>query len=600
MLLTNLHAQLIAESFAKVLSKPDQGAMAFVRCLTPDVVEALANDSAFAPSGWHVWRVADVENVKARTITADHAVEVRESKNEAVLLLVDTKRAGAGMDGIYSAAQEVDETNLFRQALRLAGSAVTRSLSRETREYAEQAIKKAHGFRHLLSISPWTEFDFLVRIAAEQRPPGELLYLLGLWPIKQDDGMDLDKALDLSRRFVDRLLGTAVAGLTPTQRREALKLLNPTDEQIEDLERFLRSAATKSFLPALAELADKTHLWVNALQVEGSAQDIQYIELTPWRTNRSGIAKWSGLINGSDDSDPPVFVLNPDAEKTSDYSKLEVHWKARPDNLVKGAVEYRVVIVTDMDEELAWREVSHSGKKEEKCRFTNDDFSMLSDDALIGAKVVVSVIGNDRVEPQESEEFIIRFGKPPEYEPVGVGKKVRTFSEGLIELKDREIVTNLASSIQAMPVDSKGFVLLRTAQGGKSFRVFRPMLIQEVEQQWAERSGAIGRWRVRVRASGVRAGAAEFVPFTAPTLLVESSKQALWDRVCNASRRMAERFAAYSGIGQIYDEKSKVFDTVVKGYLLAWAALLDEGDPLLALANTVEIQTLGSVPNVRV
>src|SRR5688500_15107719 len=98
MMLTNLHAQLIAESFAKVLGKPEWGAVAFVRCLTPDVVEALAIDSASAPSGWNVWRVAGAEDT-VRTITADHAVEIRESKGEAVLLLVDTTRAGAGMDG---------------------------------------------------------------------------------------------------------------------------------------------------------------------------------------------------------------------------------------------------------------------------------------------------------------------------------------------------------------------------------------------------------------------------------------------------------------------------------------------------------------------
>ena len=62
-----------------------------------------------------------MDNAEARTITADRAVELRESKEEAVLLLVDTVLAGAGMDGIYSAAQEVGEISLFNQALRLAG-----------------------------------------------------------------------------------------------------------------------------------------------------------------------------------------------------------------------------------------------------------------------------------------------------------------------------------------------------------------------------------------------------------------------------------------------------------------------------------------------
>ncbi|MCI0419349.1 MAG: hypothetical protein L0312_09035, partial [Acidobacteria bacterium] len=430
-------------------------------------------------------------------------------------------------------------------------------MSRESRAYAERAIKKAQGFGHRFSISPWTEFDFLVRIAVERRDPGEFLCLLGLWPVQTDDGADSGDLLNVSRLFVDRLLGTAVAGLTPAQRIETLKLLNPSEEQITDLERFLRSAATKPLLPALAELADKRHLWVSVLQIEGATQDIQSIELVPWRTNTGRIAKWSGLIGRDDAGDPPELVLNPDADKTGAYSKLEVRWKARPDNLQKGSVEYRVEIVTDMDEELASREVPHAGKKEEKCRFTNDDFSLLSEDALISAKVVISVIGNDQVEPQESEEFTIRFGKPPEHEPAGVGKRVRTFSEGLVELSDRESVSDLASSTEVLTVDSKGFVLLRTLQRGKSFRVFRPSLIGEVEQRWAEWSGAIGRWRVRVRASGARVAEPEFVPLSDPESLSGSSRQALWERANNASRRMSERFAAGSGVGQVYDENSK-------------------------------------------
>ena len=56
---------------------------------------------------------------------------------------------------------------------------------------------------------------------------------------------------------------------------------------------------------------------------------------------------------------------------------------------------------------------------------------------------------------------------------------------------------------------------------------------------------------------------------------------------------MAERFATCGGgVGQVYDEKSKAFDNVVKEYLLAWTSLLDEGDPCLALANTIEVQSL--------
>jgi len=591
---TNLHATLLGNAFEKVLGKPEVGAMAFSRCLTPDVVQCLTGDAKFAPAGWQIWRVADVDDVSMRTISADHAVELRESKKHAILLLVDTVQAGAGMDSIYSAAREIDEEGLFDLALRLAAREVTRCLSGQQRKYAERAVKKARGFGRRFNVSPWTEFDFLVRVAANQRHPGELLYVLGLWPALPSEASHDTDELDISRSFVERLLGAAVSKLTPTQRIDSLKLLGPSEHQLVDLERFLRLAASKPLLTSLSELADKTHLWINALQVEGAVGTLQGVELLSWRNKSTGrVAKWSGLVEEGDAGDPPVLILDPEADENGNYSKLEIHWEARPNSLDRGAADYRVVIMTDMDEELTSQEVSHTGKKVQKSRFTNEDFSMLSEDALISAKIVISVIGNNLVEQQDSEEFLIRFGQPPESETGGVGKKVRTFTEGLIELDDRDVVSVLAASTESFPTDSKGFVLLRTPQRGKSFRVFRPPLIREVEQQWAEQSGQIGRWCVRVRSSGVRATTAEFIPSVQSELDSRDLPEALWDRATNACRRMAEQLTACGGgVGQIYDEKSKTFDTVVKEYLLAWAALLDGGDPSLALANTIEIQSL--------
>ena len=200
--------------------------------------------------------------------------------------------------------------------------------------------------------------------------------------------------------------------------------------------------------------------------------------------------------------EPPALILRPDAETSADYSTLEIKWKARPGNLKKNAVEYRVAVLTDMDEALAERNVGHSAKKEEKCRFSNDDFSLLNEDALVSAKVVVSAVGNDDVELQESEEFIIRFGEPPEKTVGGTGKKVRAFSEGLVELSDRESVSTIADKPTGFSVDEKNnSVLLRTSEGAKrlSFSVSCPPLIREVEKQWLDRAGAPGRWRVKVR-----------------------------------------------------------------------------------------------------
>ena len=585
---TKLHASLLGRACEHLLGRqPVTGSMAFVRCLRPDVVYTLAADPSFASRGWQVWRVADGDDPSARTITADRAVEIRETKEAATLLLVDTALAGAGMDGIYSAAREMDEQGLFTAALRLAKREVTEQLSGEARHYAERAITKARDRGHY-SIPPWTEFDFLCRIAAARHHPGAYLHLLGLWPVQEsEDGTAMaDDELDVSRRFVERLLRET--SLLPAKRIETLRLQPSSPEQRSALMRFLHAAAAKpSLLSALAELSAKENLWVNALPIE-QATCIQRIELMPWRIRAGKIAKWSGLTDR--DANPPELILKPDVKRAADYSKLEVRWKAQPANLEKDAATYRVVITTDMDEELATQEVVHSGRREEKCRFNNDDFSDLSEDARIPATVMVSVLGNDRVEAEKSKEFIIRFGEPPEDEKEqgGVGRAVRAFSEGLIELESREAVSEIASATSPqLTDDAKGFVLLRTTQHGKSFRVFRPSLIAEVEEQW-QRSGEIGRWRVRVRAAGTRAGKAEFMPFASPEPASKS-----WERVTDANRKMADRFLARGGgVGQIYDERSKMFDPVVKEYLLAWAALLEEGDPCLALANTVEVQSL--------
>ena len=583
---TDLHGWLLAHAIERVLGRAEPGAMAFVRCLTPDVVAYLAATDSVAVRDWEVLRVADLDDECRRTITADKAVERREDKGDAVILLVDTDRAGAGMDGIYSASREVDEVSLFREARRLAGDEVTRLSSSAHRQYAERAIRKAEGFGGRYSISPWMVFDFLCRIASHHRHPGAYLYLLGLWPVEESKEPDVTEELNASRKFVEHLLGTVASGLTVPARIESLRLAELSAEQRRDLERFIHEAETEPLLHALGRLADKKSLWVGALRIE-SAHDIQAIELVPWRNRNGRITKWSGLSEESD-TEPPVLILRPEAALSGDYSKLEIKWKARPHNLSKHAVDYRVAILTDLDEELALREVRHSARKEEKCLFSDDDFSSLSEDTIVDAKAVVSVVGHDAIKPpQESEEFRIRFGQPPESTAGGVGKKVRTFSEGLIELSDREAVSTIAAGSIAAAVDAKGFVPLRTSEGRKrkSFRVFCPPLIHEVEKQWIGRAGVIGHWRVKVRASGDRAGEVKFIPFEDPDV-------AGWNRTVTASRKMAERFKlGGGGVGQIYDDRSSTFG-VIREYVLAWITLLDKGDPRLALCNTIEVQSL--------
>ena len=584
---TRHHGTVLAKALENVLGRPEPGGMAFVRCLTPDVVDALARDvDVFRIADWQVWRVADAKDEEARTITADRAVEIRESKSRAVVLLVDTGRAGAGMDGVFSATREVSEKDLFVEAHRLAAAEITRIQSAGHRKYAERAVSRARGYGGRFAVSPWSAFDFYCHVAANERPAGVYLYLLGLWPVKGAAGPDALPDLDVSRQFVDRLLAPSSAGRTPAERIDGLRLLDPTKNQLRELERFLREAATLPIRSALTRLVDRKNLWVNALRTEGAAEEILSLELLPWRTKAGKVLKRSGLTDRGDQV--PALIMDPDAEETGRYAKLDVRWKARPGHLAKGSVEYRVAVVTSSSrEELASRPEMHSARAEEKCIFTQDDFPDLPEDAVVPAKVVLSVVGNDSIDSQESEEFEIVCGERPEGASP-VGKRFRTFSEALIELSSRAEVEAMTSLTATVPKEAKGeFLIWNAPNRRRNFRVYRPPLIKEAEEAWRLADSAIGRWRVKVRMSGERVGKPEFVPFDRP---VGVDRQ-VWERVERASARMAERFSDFGAVGQVYDDRVAAVKTTVAEYIRSWIAALGTGDPRLALAHTVEIQS---------
>ena len=585
----SLHGQLLSNAFENTLGDPKRGAIAFVRCLSPSVVEALGADSSFAPSGWQIYRVADTEESELRTVAADRAVELREEKGEALLLLVDTERAGAGMDGIYSAARELDETTLFHEARRLAGGTITKRFSATKRRFADQAIKTARGHSGRYSVSRWTEFDFLCKVAEGKRCAGAYLNLLGLWLISETGDEEASDHLIDSRIFVERLLGSAASSMPPATRIESLRLDRSSETQIGELERFLHLVDTKPLLVALEALTEHESLWIGNLVTEQPVQAIKDIQLTSWRNKNGSIARWSGLVEAVDTKEPPELVLRPDADQSGRFATLEVRWKVDPTHLEKNSAEFRVTVQTDQGDELASQELAYAARKGgERCRFSDDDFSFLNEDALLPAKVTVEVIGEDSIESQESEDFVVRFGEPPEQEIGGVGTKVRTISEGLAELGSREIASTITSSpADSMTVDSKNYIVLRTPveQGRRrSFRIYRPPLISEVEHQWQELNGQIGRWTVEVRGSGERAGKVRFEQF-------DSDGTEEWERAASASRLLAHRFSEIGGVGQVYDETVGIF-RVVQEYLRSWTALLDVGIPMFALTNTVEVKSI--------
>ena len=110
--LSRSEVRMLKKAFAKLLRDPAPGAVAFCRCLRPEFVEALAATQDFAPGSWDVRAVTETTDLAVRQITSDQAVELREDKGDGVLLLINSQRAGAGMDGIYSASREITEEDV--------------------------------------------------------------------------------------------------------------------------------------------------------------------------------------------------------------------------------------------------------------------------------------------------------------------------------------------------------------------------------------------------------------------------------------------------------------------------------------------------------
>ena len=581
--LSNLHAEILSSAFSEILGGGgEEGTLTFVRCLTSEIVNCLAQNPYFSVENWKVYTVSDRLDLSAKTISADYAVEIRESKKNLTLLLVDTDSAGAGMDGIYSSAREVDEKTLFDKAKKWIEKEIKKKLSnKEIYEYASHAIKVA---KKLQPLSPWKEFDFLVKLVNENQYPGKLLYLLGLWPAKRSTPSNLvtyKEELDISKSFIERLLAPSTS-LTPSQRIDSLNLII-SPELKKEYENFIVSVAGKPRFEALSELAKREQLWIDINNVKKS--EIQKISLISWRGKKGEILKWSGLESASDPKDPPNLLLNSE-------TKMEVRWKVIPEDLEKGSVHYKVAILTDMDEEITSREVSHIGKKEEKCIFSMDDFILEENPFTdVSAKVKLSVIGCENIHSEDSEEFIITFGESKEQNSGVLGEKLRAFSEGLIEYEDREKVAELVNNIDqyVSENDKTGWVIFRAGNPIKRYRIFRPRLLREVEEQWFERKGEIGRWRVKVRLSGEKAKKVEFVPLAQPS---DNELQKAWERVTAASKQLSEQFKkTHGGVGQVYYEKTKAFE-ISKEYILAWNSLLEKGEPELALVNTIEVQSL--------
>lgn len=568
-------APLLALAFAQLLGRPEPGSMAFVRCLPPDVARDLAADQRFKLAGWQVGAVVDTKDVARRWITADEAVEWREDKAEPALLLIDATAAGAGMDGIYSAAREIGEMELFSVAQELA----RQKLPHGFKSFARRAVEKARQHSRQRSLAPWQAFSYLCRAILRTEDAGGGLPLLGLWPVaigdKPDEG-DLDKAA----RLTERLFPLQGARFSPEQRITALKLKAEDIDVQRRLTAFLRETDGLPRLEALARVESLPEFWLNRIHPGlFDEQSLQSIEWVTWRGKTGKPQAWSGLLENDDKR--LELRLNPNAENPKERARMEVRWKVEPETLAKGAVDYLVEVRAARDV-LAEKSVSHSGKSPQKIVFTQDDFEDIEENARFEAQVFIRALGDNACEAV-SEDFVLCFGETDKPAKSSAGKVFPTLALAIAHIApDNDSFKRLArdpGNRQFFASDAKGYISCRWE--GKVGKVFSPPLLSQLGTDWVDRAGTLGRWRLQVRADGTPVG---------ETTFVDMSSESGAERLIESSRQMANWLANSQGpLGILYHHE---VGEAVNKYVLAAMDVWKSSSPSLTLIHTLEVVSL--------
>jgi len=167
------------------------------------------------------------------------------------------------MDGIYSAAREIDEKGLFKEAI----SILRQNTERSCRDFAEEAIKRARrlgGRRSSTSLRQ--EFEFFGLISEHPKDAGRLVHVLGLWPVAGTTAIEAGSLLGESALMVEKLLMPPATSQSPAMRISSLVLSQRTDEQTAALEQVLRNAGSQTKAVVLESIASKTILWLGNLR----------------------------------------------------------------------------------------------------------------------------------------------------------------------------------------------------------------------------------------------------------------------------------------------------------------------------------------------
>lgn len=204
----------------------------------------------------------------------------------------------------------------------------------------------------------------------------------------------------------------------------------------------------------------------------------------------------------------------------------------------------------------------------------------MEDKTLFEPQVVIRAIGDNPCNT-ESEDFILCFGQRDQPARSSAGKVYPTLALAAAHIvPDSESYKRLVKMIhngQLFSHDNKGHITCRWEN--KVARVYGPPLLADLAKDWVNQEGALGRWRLRVRADGTPVGKAEFIAIAA---------NASADKLIQASRKLADCLKGSQGPLGIFYNDAKVFNDYIQAANQVWKT----SAPELMLMHTLEVISL--------
>lgn len=582
-MLTKTHIEALKTSLDKLLSNSSEGTIAYIKCFSTDTVFELINNEKFKISGWEVYLVSNKEKFNNNfKINSDKAVDIRESKKNKVLFLVDPSNVGSGMDGIYSASREIKESEILERA----NKKVFEELKDKTIiDFLKECIRRAKRIGKSNTISPWQIFDFYSTCVDDSSNIGKNLTKIGLWPIEINKFLNDD--IEVSAQMIEKLILDTGVNKTSKARIDSLLLENPSEEQKEELSTFLSDIFTGFWRDNLLKLKDKNILWINNLKPSFLSGNLMDIEILPWKENeKASPYTWSGLKN---EEDSLVFLID---KASSKPKKLQVRWKSKPNDLKKNSVSYQVSIITGDNTELVTLNKNHTGKEYESCYFTINDFEeeeRLAEEyennegkweVQIQIKPIFDSRNNDDLEREivrRTESFILTFGESDTKTKSSVGSIVRALIEEAIKHNKQDFEELCNSEFRE---DNKGYISYKAKKN--IGRIFRPDLIKYIEEDWKQKNFTVGRWFINIREDGSISKHPTFIPFNSNDENFDKKINDVNSKMCEFVRKKI------SFMSTIYYQDEQV----VNNYINTWTSAFEDFGKDFTLANTLEVRNL--------